>query len=622
MVSLKLFGSLGLAYALLPSFLAAQPVGAYSGILSFGDSLSDTGNNPPPAGADYYQGRWSNGPLWDEYLANGFGSILQNMAFAGSQTSDLTNQISAAAGLGVDLSTNLCAIWSGANDFIQNTNDGLNDAAWTAVVNNGVANISNAVAVLCKMGARNFIILNVPDLSETPAGLESPAIFQHYIRGKIGQFNSGLGAALASLRQSNPDAQLVAVDAFSLLDAAIADPAAYGFTNVTRDALDVFGDPAFDGPATNYLFWDVIHPTTKAHELLYQWATNAMASVPPSILVQPAGETIAIGTSALFFVRASGANSYQWRFDGKDIAGATSAGYSMAAAQAADAGSYSVVASNAYGTVVSSNAILTTYIPVSIIAQPQGRGVVEGANAALDVRAAGTVPLHYQWKFNGTNLAGATRSILNLPRVGPSQGGVYQVVVANDYSSISSAVAPLTVIIRPAITAQPVGGAVVAGRETALIVGSTGTPPLIYQWRLNGRAMAGATRSALSLTNVQPAQAGDYSVRVSNPAGAATSLNALLTVVVAPKITLQPAGQTVTARRTIQLKAAAVGTAPLHYQWYFDGGTLSGATNAILKLGAVRPGEAGTYAVTVSNAAGLATSSNAVLVVDSIARAP
>jgi phospholipase/lecithinase/hemolysin len=280
MVALKLFGSLALACVLWPSSLAAQPAGSIGAIVSFGDSLSDTGNNPPPEGSDYFQGRWCNGPLWNEYLAKDFGATLQNVAFAGSQTSGLSNQISAAAKLGVDLSANLCTIWSGANDFIQNTNDAFNDAAWTAVVNNGVANISNAVAALQQMGGRDFLVLNLPDLSKTPAGLQSPAVFQTYIRAKIAQFNSDLGAALASLRQGNSGVHVVTVDTFSLLDAVIAAPDTYGFTNVTRDALDVFSDPAFDGPAANYLFWDEIHPATKAHELICQWAAKAIAAAP------------------------------------------------------------------------------------------------------------------------------------------------------------------------------------------------------------------------------------------------------------------------------------------------------------------------------------------------------
>jgi phospholipase/lecithinase/hemolysin len=530
MITLKLFGSLGLACVLWPALLTAKPVPAIGGIVSFGDSLSDTGNNPPPAGLDYFQGRWCNGPLWNEYLAKDMGVTLQNVAFAGSQTSGLSNQISAVATLGIDLSTNLCTIWSGANDFIQNTNDGLDDAAWTVVVNKGVANISNAVAALQQMGAHDFVVLNLPDLSKTPAGLESPAVFQTFIRGKIAQFNSGLADALYSLRQANSDVHLVAVEAFGLLDTVIADPAAYGFTNVTRDALDVFNNPAFDGPATNYLFWDEIHPTTKAHELICQWATNSIAAPPPLILVQPASQTVAIGTNTIFLVEASDADFYQWRFDGHEIKGATNATYVLNGVRAANAGSYSVIVSNAYAAVISSNALLTTYVPVSITVQPKPSTVVEGANASIAVRAAGTLPLYYQWQFNGTDLAGATRSALALSRVKPSQAGEYQVLVNNAKSHIPSAPALLTVIIPPAITTQPSGATVMAGQNTNFTVAATGTPPLAYQWRFNGRALAGATFATLSLTNVQPARAGDYSVKISNPAGSATSSNAVLIV--------------------------------------------------------------------------------------------
>src|SRR5580698_10928128 len=94
----------------------AQP---YATIVSLGDSLSDTGNNPPTG--DYYQGRWSNGPLWNEYVAADYGSALKDLAFAGSETSDLARQAGLIGGLSLDFDTTLCTIWSGANDFIQGT---------------------------------------------------------------------------------------------------------------------------------------------------------------------------------------------------------------------------------------------------------------------------------------------------------------------------------------------------------------------------------------------------------------------------------------------------------------------------------------------------------------------
>jgi len=84
--------------------------------------------------------------------------------------------------------------------------------------------------------------------------------------------------------------------------------------------------------------------------------------------------------------------------------------------------------------------------------------------------------------------------------------------------------------IAPAITEQPVSTAVPAGGSTGFSVAATGSNPLSYQWRFNSNPIAGATSASLSLTSVTSAQAGVYSVTVSNAAGSVTSTGATLTV--------------------------------------------------------------------------------------------
>ena len=521
-----------LALALSQAAAWAQTGLAFAGIVSLGDSLSDTGNNPPPPGSDYYQGEWSNGPLWDQYLAEGFNVPLHNVAFAGSQTSDLANQVTAAAGLSLDLSTNLCTLWSGANDFIQNTNLGLNDSAWNGVIHDGVANISNAVAALYARGARQFMIVNVPDLAMTPAGLQFPALVQDYFEIKITEFNSQLAATLTSFAQANQEVHLVPVDSYGLLNQVVAHPSMYGFTNVTQAALDVY--PSFDGPATNFLFWDEIHPTTRGHALIGQAASNAWVEVPPSIVIQPTSQTLPVGTNALFVVSAMNAVSYQWRFNRDNIRNATNDHYLIPDIRPINAGTYSVEVKNPYGTVLSSNATLELFTPVSIASQPQSRRVVDGSSATLLVRARGTPPLHYQWQFYATNLPGATAPTLAFRRIALPDAGPYQAIITDPYGAITSAVAQLTVIVRPQILTQPQSAAVAIGQSVTFSVTAGGTPPLDYQWRWNGRNLSKATNSSLVLTNLQLPRAGDYSVKVSNPAGAALSSNAVLKVTAAP----------------------------------------------------------------------------------------
>jgi len=132
---------------------------------------------------------------------------------------------------------------------------------------------------------------------------------------------------------------------------------------------------------------------------------------------------------------------------------------------------------------------------------------------------------------------------------------------------------------------------------------------------LDGTNLAGATADTLLLTNVQPAQAGSYTVVLTNVVGVATSVVATLAVLVPPAITLQPSNQTAVVAMKPTITVTATGTAPLVYQWAFDGTNLAGATDDTLLLANVQPAQAGSYAVVITNVAGSVTSSVASLTV-------
>jgi hypothetical protein len=94
---------------------------------------------------------------------------------------------------------------------------------------------------------------------------------------------------------------------------------------------------------------------------------------------------------------------------------------------------------------------------------------------------------------------------------------------------------------RPHLTTQPASRTVPTGATVIYAAMAVGNPPLTYQWQINGTNIPGATAAVLSLPNVQPAQAGDYSVVVSNAAGSVTSVVATLTVQVPLGILIAPA---------------------------------------------------------------------------------
>ncbi len=145
-------------------------------------------------------------------------------------------------------------------------------------------------------------------------------------------------------------------------------------------------------------------------------------------------------------------------------------------------------------------------------------------------------------------------------------------------------------------------------------VEATGARPLSYQWRFNGSDIPGEANSVLCLTNAQAAQAGSYSVVVSNALGLAASRSASLAVV-AVLISNSPLDQRTFVGGTATFSVAALGAAPLSYQWRRNGTDLEGATNSSLTLTNVQSAEAGSYSVVVSNIFGGGISSAALLTV-------
>jgi hypothetical protein len=169
----------------------------------------------------------------------------------------------------------------------------------------------------------------------------------------------------------------------------------------------------------------------------------------------------------------------------------------------------------------------------------------------------------------------------------------------------------------PTFTTQPAPQNATVGATVTLSGAATGTPAPRFQWQKGGTAIASATNATLTLSNLQMADAGTYTLVATNDAGEARSTPVTVAVTnpgatTVPAMARQPQPQTVVAGSTVVFNADATG-APLTFQWRKNGTVISGATNASLVLSGATPADAGSYSVVISNAAGSTTSSNAAL---------
>ncbi len=263
----------------------------------------------------------------------------------------------------------------------------------------------------------------------------------------------------------------------------------------------------------------------------------------PVFTTQPVSQTVNAGASVSFTVQATGSAgiTYQWRKDGAAIAGATGTTLTIAAALPADAGSYTVVATNAGGSTASSTATLTVVglvTPPAITTQPAAQSGPLGGFATFAVVATGTNPLTYQWKKDGADIVGATAATLTLANLAATDAGSYTVRVGNVAGTVTSSAAVLTVTAAsgPVIITQPAPLTLAVGGSGALSVVVNGTAPFTYQWTKGGVAIAGATAATLALNNAVRADTGTYAVTITNALGAVTSNQVAVMVGTSPRL--------------------------------------------------------------------------------------
>ncbi|MCX8155867.1 MAG: immunoglobulin domain-containing protein [Verrucomicrobiae bacterium] len=345
---------------------------------------------------------------------------------------------------------------------------------------------------------------------------------------------------------------------------------------------------------------------------------------PPAIVVQPQSVSVPEGGTFNLSVVAVGQGTltYQWRKDGANIGGATSASYSKSNTAISDGGAYDVVVANAAGSVTSSVATVTVLLVPVITQQPQAQYYfAEASFGGFSIQARGQTPLTFIWQKlvdtawqNVTSEAPASNAFARLSWTA-ADSGQYRAIITNDLGAATSTVANVTVVLPVSITTPPQGAVVGVGGSHTFTVAATGNL-LTYQWYKDGQLVSGATNVSFTLNNIQITNEGNYSVVVANNFFSQTSSVAFLDVKFAPIITTQPANQTTIIGGSATFTVAVNADPPASFQWQLNGIDIPGATSATLVINNANMQNVGRYSVVAMNDRGATTSSAATLQVN------
>jgi outer membrane lipase/esterase len=259
------------AAAILCGALAASGASAapYSGLVVFGDSLSDTGN----------AGRFTNGPVWVEVIAERVGTELKpsraggtNYAVGGALTdggpSDVRGRLAAylKTHRGRADARALYVVYAGANNLLMAGCEPNRDAP-TRVARRAAAALGDGVDDLAAAGAEHILVPNLPNIGFAPAlrALGPPCVTE--ARRLTEAFNAALEGELRKV-EAERSITVRRLDVFSLANQVMGDPRSAGFRDVAT--------PCLRGSCDGALFWDSLHPTSEAHARLAAAALSAI----------------------------------------------------------------------------------------------------------------------------------------------------------------------------------------------------------------------------------------------------------------------------------------------------------------------------------------------------------
>jgi hypothetical protein len=263
-------------------------------------------------------------------------------------------------------------------------------------------------------------------------------------------------------------------------------------------------------------------------------ANAFLGGVPPGVSTPPASQSVVRYQTIQFSVGATGSHplSFQWQFQGSNLANATNAILLLTNVQPAQAGAYQVTVYNPAGAVTSTVAMLTVLNPPLILLPPTTRTVAVGGTVTFSVVASGAGALTYQWRRNGVALAGATASSYTVTGVQVVDAGLYSVDVTDNIGTTPSPAAELIPLVVPILVSTPGPQSVAVGASVTVSASATGYPlPFSFEWRRGSAPLITNTVSSdtdyltfLASPTVTTQQFRVIVRNLANPSGAAANM--------------------------------------------------------------------------------------------------
>lgn len=334
-------------------------------------------------------------------------------------------------------------------------------------------------------------------------------------------------------------------------------------------------------------------------------------------VTDPASINVVKGATTNLSVTATGnALSYKWTKNGQTTVLSTNSTCPLDTSAVGTNG-YRVVVSNVAGSVTSAVGLVTVVAAPVITTQPTDKTIAVGSNWVVTVACANKFGT-YTWYYNGTNvLTGSTTNTLTVLCDSTNKSGAYSLVLSNFAGVLTSSNAILTVLEKPAITAQPQDTTVVTTSNATLSVTATGVG-LNYAWKL-GTATVKSSSSSSYTFSTNKFGVYNFTVLITNAVGSITSSVAKVTVLGIPTITTNLTDKTIGLGSNYTFKLPGVNNSG-DYSWYYctNGGNtnlLASGTNNFYTLTNAQYADQGSYWAVLSNAVGTLTSATCDLTV-------